>query len=243
MVNAQELARTFVALADTLVDDFDVSDVLYVLTSGCVRLLDDVAAAGLVLADQDGRLQVAASSTGAAKFLELIQLQADEGPCVDCFNSGEQIAVDRIESADARWPQFASAALEQGYLSVCALPLRLRGQVIGALNLFGDRHTTPVVQHLPVVQAMADVATIAILQHRVAHERELVAAQLKHALDSRVLIEQAKGILAGRLERSPDEVFELLRSRARATRRRLTEVAEDVVAGSWSGYVDDESSR
>jgi hypothetical protein len=241
-MEARELARTFVDLADTLVDDFDVPDLLYVLTTRCVRLLEDVAAAGLVLGDEDGRLQVAAASTGTVKFLELVQLQADEGACVDCYRSGEQIAVERLEQTLTRWPTFAPTALAQGYLSVCALPLRLRGEVIGALNLFGDRRTGAVVEQLPVAQAMADVATIAILQHRVAHERELLAAQLQRALDSRVVIEQAKGVLAGQLQRSPDEVFDLLRSRARATRRRLTEVAEEVINEGWTGDLQDKPS-
>lgn len=242
-MDANELARTFVDLTDTLVDDFDVPDLLYTLATGCVKLLDDVAATGLVLADRDGRLQVAASSTGAAKFLELFQLQADEGPCVDCYRSGEQVVVERLEEARTRWPRFPSAAIDQGYVSVSAVPLRLRGEVIGALNLFGDRQTSPVAKHVPIAQAMADVATIAILQHRLAHERGLLAKQLQRALDSRVVIEQAKGVLAARLDRDPDDVFELLRSRARSTRRRLTDVADEVLQGGWTGDLDYESQR
>jgi transcriptional regulator with GAF, ATPase, and Fis domain len=240
-VDANELARTFVDLTDTLVEDFDVPDLLYTLATGCVKLLDDVAATGLVFADRDDSLQVAASSTGAAKFLELFQLEAHEGPCVECYRSGEQVVVEHLEGARVRWPRFVPAAMAQGYVSVSAVPMRLRGQIVGALNLFGNQQTSAVAQDLPIAQAMADVATIAILQHRLTSEQGLIADQLQQALQSRVVIEQAKGVLGARLRRSPDDVFELLRSRARTTRRRLAEVADEVVRGDWTGEPADEA--
>ncbi len=228
-MDTQQLARTFVSLADTLVDDFDVLDVLHVLTTQCVDLLGS-AAAGLLLADEQGRLRVAVSSTERARLLDLFQLQTDEGPCLECYHSGEPVSADHLDTVAARWPRFAQAAEAEGYVTVLALPLRLRGEVVGALNLFGDADSPPISEReIPIAQALADVATITILQDRLVRSRELLAEQLQYALNSRVVIEQAKGVLAARLNIATEEAFDVLRSRSRTTRRRLTEVAEEVV--------------
>ena len=228
-MDTERIAATFVRLADTLVSDFDVVDVLHVLVDGCVDLLG-VSAAGLLLADEQGRLQVMVASSESAHLLELLQLQNDEGPCLECYRTGEGLTVEYLEEAQERWPDFASQALAMGYGSVHALPMRLRGDTIGGLNLFTSSEASPVAQDVwSVAQAMADAATVTILQDRLAHGRELVNEQLQTALNSRVTIEQAKGVLAARLDLGMGEAFELLRSRARSTRSRLTDVATEVV--------------
>jgi GAF domain-containing protein len=170
------------------------------------------------------------SSNERTRLLELFQVQNDEGPCFDCFRSGVAVKVDDLASARRRWPGFAQRAVAEGYGSVVALPMRLRGETIGALNLFGGAEDTPFNDRLlAIAQALADVATIAILQERLVRHRELLAAQLQVALNSRVAIEQAKGALATQLHIELDEAFHLLRARARSSRRHLAEVARDVV--------------
>lgn len=234
------LASAFVSLSDTLVDDFDVVDLLYDLVYTCVDVLD-ASAAGLLLASEGGGLQVVAASSEGARVLELFQIQHQEGPCLDCFRSGSPVRTERLDGSETRWPQFAPAASEQGYVRVLALPMRLRGQVVGALNLLGDTHAPPISeQAIPVAQAMADVATIAILTDSLARSRDLLVEQLQFALDSRVLIEQAKGTLATRLDIDHDAAFALLRQRSRDQSRPLREVAAEVIAtrpeGDWQQF-------
>jgi GAF domain-containing protein len=225
-----QLADVFVEMADTLVDDFDVIDFLHGLTERCVQLLG-VSAAGLLLTDQRDTLQVVAASSERTRLLELFQLQTDQGPCVDCFRTGQPVSVTDLPSA-GRWPRFTAAAAEVGFAAVHALPMRLRTEVIGALNLFdttpgpldeGKRH---------IGQAMADVATIGLLQQRAIHRREVLTEQLETALRSRVLIEQAKGVLAERLNLDMAEAFTLLRNGARSHNRRLSELAQAIVDGT-----------
>jgi GAF domain-containing protein len=228
-MDTAKLAQTFVRLADTLVDDFDVLDVLHVLTTRCVELLD-VAAVGLMLADSEGELRVTVASSEDARLLDVFQIQNEEGPCLECYRSAEPVSARHLGEADTRWPRFSAAAVEQGFTAVIALPLRLRGQVIGALNLFGNSEGTELTDaEIPIAQALADVATIAILQDRLARDQSVLTEQLQVALDSRVAIEQAKGALANQLSVGTDEAFVLLRDRARSTRRRLAEVAQQVV--------------
>lgn len=225
------LARTFVELADTLVDDFDVVDLLTLLADRCVDSLD-VAAAGLMVAATDGELRVVASSSDAMRVLELLEVQSEEGPCPECYRTGRTIVNEQLSSAERRWPRFAPRALEAGYRSVHALPMRLRGQTIGALNLF--RATPGHLDEVDVstAQAFADVATIAILQHRAAAEAQAINEQLTHALNSRVVVEQAKGMVAERLTVDMDRSFALLRGYARGHNRRLADVARDVIDGT-----------
>jgi GAF domain-containing protein len=228
-MDTAKLAQTFVTLADTLVDDFDVLDLLHTLATRCAALLD-VAAVGLLLADSEGQLRVTVASSEDARLLDLFQIQNEEGPCLECYRSGELVRAFELAGDETRWPRFSPVAVGQGYSSVVALPLRLRGQVIGAMNLFGDSGGTKLTEEdIPVAQALADVATIAILQDRLAQDRNVLTEQLQIALNSRVAIEQAKGALANKLEIGTDEAFALLRSRARSTRRRLVEVAHEVV--------------
>jgi len=230
-VDVERLAKTFVDLADTLVDDFDVLDLLHMLTTECVKLLG-AAAAGLLLADERGHLRVTVASSERARLLDLFQIQNDEGPCLECYRTGEPISAEPLDDGHPRWPRFAAAARAEGFTAVLALPMRLRGEVIGALNVFGDSDSAPIGERvIPIAQALADVSTIAILQERLLRNRELLAEQLQMALNSRVTIEQAKGVLAAVLDVGTEEAFDLLRARARDSRRRLVEVAEDVVRG------------
>jgi len=228
-VDTEKLARTFVELADSLVDEFDAIDLLNVLIDRCVDLLG-VAAAGLLFADGQQQLRLAVSSSESARLMDLYQLQNDEGPCLECYRSGHPVSGVPLRDLQDRWPNFADAAIREGFVGVLALPLRLRGRVIGALNLFDAKDgTLSDPEILPVAQAMADVATIAILQERIGRQREILNQQLQSALTSRVVIEQAKGVLATRLEIEMEEAFELMRKRSRDERRRLVEVAEEVV--------------
>jgi GAF domain-containing protein len=225
------LARTLVELADTLVADFDVVELLSRLADRCVEVLD-VGAAGLMLAGPDGELRVMASSSEAMRMLELFELQASEGPCLDCYRSGEAVVGADLASSGRRWPSFATVALAAGFGSVHALPLRLRGTVIGALNLFHVEAGQMPRADIEAAQALADVATIAILQHRASLEAHVLNQQLQHALNSRIAIEQAKGVVAERAGLDMEQAFSALRAYARNQNLRLADVAEAVIAGS-----------
>ena len=224
------LARTFVELADTLVDDFDVVEILTLLSHRCVEMLD-VAAAGLMLVAPQGDLRVVASSSEEMRVVELFELQSQEGPCPDCFRTGESAFHGDLAGEDVPWKRFGPVALAAGFMSVLALPMRLRGVTIGALNLF--RTETGPLEEADIVaaQALADVATIAILQHRAAIQADLVVDQLNHALSSRVVIEQAKGILAERSGVDMGGAFSWLRNHARSNNLRLVDVAQSVIDG------------
>jgi len=224
------LADVLVEMADTLVDEFDVIDFLHVLTERCVQLLE-VSAAGIVLTDQRETLQLVAASSERTRLLELFQVQTNQGPCVECFNTGRPISVADLRSA-CRWPQFTAASAEAGFRSVHALPMRLRTEVIGALNLFGVQAGALGEEKLRAAKSLADVATIGLLQQRAIRHRDTLTEQLQTALNSRVLIEQAKGVLAERLRIDPDQAFNLLRAGARSHNRRLSELAQAIVNGT-----------
>ncbi|MEW2328634.1 GAF and ANTAR domain-containing protein [Micromonospora chersina] len=226
-----QLADVFVEMADTLVDDFDVIEFLHVLTERCVELLG-VSAAGLLLTDQRDALQVVAASSEGTRLLELFQLQTDQGPCLDCFHTGQPVSVANLTLATDRWPRFTAAAAEVGFAAVHALPMRLRSEVIGALSLFDVRPGPLDEDRLRIGQALADVATIGLLQQRAIHRRDILAEQLQTALNSRVLIEQAKGVMAERLHVDVDQAFAILRAGARSRNRRLSELSEAIVDGS-----------
>jgi GAF domain len=197
MDRVRHLGETFVELADTLVDDFDVIDFLQVLAARCVELLD-VAAAGIVLADQDGLLRPVAASDERARLLELFEVQNDEGPCRDCYQLAAAVVNIDLDGARERWPQFAPQAIARGFRSANALPLRLRSQVSGSLNLSHADAGGLDSAELRTAQALADAATIGILQQRTIRRSEVVAGQLQAAHTSRSIIEQAKGVLAER---------------------------------------------
>ena len=227
-MDAELLSATFVDLADTLVAEFDVIDFLHMLTDRSVALLG-ASAAGVVLADPRGVLRLAAASSEAAGLIELFQLQNDQGPCLDCFRTGQPVTVTDLTGPGQHWPRFAAAASEAGFRAVEALPMRLRDQVIGALNLFGVTPGPLGTGDLRIGQALADVATIGLLQERNVRRAEVATEQLQAALNSRVIIEQAKGTLAERLGVDMDEAFRLLRSQARDTNQRLTDVGRHLI--------------
>lgn len=225
------LAKAFVELADSLVADFDVVDLLTVLVDRCVDVLD-VGAAGLMLATPDGDLRVMASTSDTVRVLEQFELQLQEGPCLDCYRTGQPVVNQDLTVVNGRWPHFAPEALQAGFRAVHALPMRVRGQVIGALNLF---HTDPGEMRqsdVEAAQALADVATIAILSNRASREAQIVNEQLTHALNSRIAIEQAKGMIAERLGLDMDGAFKVLRNHARNHNLKLAHVSEEIVGGS-----------
>ena len=231
MVTQQRLVGAFLELADTLVDDFDVIDFLHTLARITVEAVE-VDAVGLMLADERGQLQLVAASTEELRLLELLELQNEEGPCMDCYRTGEQVTNVAAPEARRRWPVLYGAALAEGYNSIHALPLRLRSDVVGAMNLFRARPEGLSADDIALSQGLADMATIGLLQERAVHHHMIVAEQLQSALNSRVVIEQAKGMLAERLGLEPADAFTLMRTYARRTGRPLLMVAQQVIDGS-----------
>ena len=230
-MDGQLLSETFVELTDTMVADFDVIDFLHVLTDRSVLLLD-VSAAGLLLADPRGELRVVAASSEAARLLELFQLQNDQGPCLDCFHSGQPVSAADMTAAAHRWPRFAAAAQQADFAAVQALPMRLRDQIIGALNLFRVTPGAFPATDVRIGQALADVATISLLQERSMRHSDTLNEQLQSALNSRVIIEQAKGKLAERYGLDMDQAFRLLRDHARNNNLRLADLAQTFIDGT-----------
>jgi transcriptional regulator with GAF, ATPase, and Fis domain len=230
-MDGELLSDTFVELTDTMVAGFDVIDFLHVLTDRSVQLLD-VDAAGLLLADPRGELRVVAASSEAARLIELFQLQNDQGPCLDCYRTGTTVHAADLTTEAGRWPRFAPAARQAGFTAVQALPMRLREQIIGALNLFRASPGAFAAADIRIGQALADVATISLLHERGMRRSETLNEQLQNALNSRVIIEQAKGKLAERLGVDMDQAFSLLRDFARARNRRLSELAQAFVEGT-----------
>jgi transcriptional regulator with GAF, ATPase, and Fis domain len=227
-VPAERLAEVFVEIADTLVDEFDVVEFLQLLATRTSELTM-AQAAGLLLADRQGQLQFMAASDEQAEVLELFQVQAHEGPCQDCFRAGSPQVNTDLTKASPRWPRFAPRAVALGYRSVHAFPLRLRREVIGALGLFGAEAGRMEPADVHIVQALADVATIGLLQERAIRRSEVLTEQLQGALNSRVVIEQAKGVIAQIHGTSVDEAFAMLRSHSRNKHLRLSDVARVVV--------------
>ncbi|GAA4483841.1 GAF and ANTAR domain-containing protein [Microbacterium panaciterrae] len=222
------LSEAFVKLSDTLVADYDVVDLLHMLMQECISILD-TQAGGILLANRFGSLELVASTSERADLVEVMQLAAGSGPCIDCFTSGTPNNIADISESAATWPEFAAAALSQGFRSLYTTPLRLRGNVIGALNLFGTEIGALNEADAAAVRALAAVATIGVLQARLVNEKTLLAEQLQHALDSRILIEQAKGVLSEIGNLDMDAAFDALRGYARDHNLALRTVAENVV--------------
>ncbi len=231
MISAQRLSRVFVEVADTLVADFDLIEFLHKLADHTAAV-SDAASVGLMLADENGQLHYMAASTESARHLELFQLQHDEGPCLDCFRTGQPVTIADLSENDTRWPAFTPRAWEAGIRSVHAFPMRLRNRVIGALNVFDEDPMPFRSEDIKVVQALADVATIAIIQERAISRAETLTEQLQGALNSRVAIEQAKGMIAHRHGVDVDEAFDRLRAHARRSQLRLADLAREIVAGT-----------
>ena len=226
MIAVEKLAAVFVEVADTLVVDFDIVDFLQMVTTRSADMTR-AEAAGLVLANERNQLQFMAASQESVKLLELFQLQAEEGPCLDCFRYGAPVANADLARAAERWPRFAPEAVRAGYRAVHAFPLRHRNKVIGALNLFSTSEGRIDANDGKVIQALADVATIGLLQQRAIAHGEILTEQLQVALRSRVTIEQAKGALARMRGVSVDEAFTLMRTHARQNHLKLTDLALD----------------
>jgi GAF domain-containing protein len=229
-VSAERLARVFVEVADTLVDEFDLIDFMHMLAERTADLVN-ASAVGLLLADQHGRLEFLAASDENTKLLELFQVQNHEGPCLDAFRTATPVINADLAAAGNRWPRFAPRATAAGFGSVHAFPLRLRSEVIGALNVFGSQSGGTLDEaDVPIVQALTDVAAIGLLQERAIRRGELLTEQLQGALNSRIVIEQAKGAIAEAHGVSVDEAFTLIRNYARRNNRRLGEVAHTITS-------------
>jgi hypothetical protein len=227
----RRLVKTFVEIADTLVEDFDVVEFFASLAERVVEL-GMASEVGILLVDEAGDLRFVAASAERAQLLELFQVQNEEGPCQDCFSTGMPVSVDDLEVAGDRWPLFAPRAVLAGFRSVQAVPLRLRGTILGAFNVFMNDPggIPPDVQ--AVVQAMADVATIGLLQQRELDRAHSVEGQLQRALQTRIGIEQAKGIISERMGIPMDAAFGLLRGYSRNHNQKLHDTARDVVRGA-----------
>jgi GAF domain-containing protein len=233
MPREQELLKAFIEFADTIVDEYDVVEFLHRLATRCVELVD-ASEAGIMLADRDGKLHYIASSSERMRLIELYELQHDEGPCLDAFREGVAVYSRLTDDAHTRWPHFAPHAREGGFESVSALPMRLRTEVIGALNLFSSTPGPLSTEDREVAQALADIATIGILQERALNDAHVVTSQLEGALESRVVIEQAKGIVAERNGVPIDEAFELVRGYARNHNSMLRQTAQQIIDGTLS---------
>jgi transcriptional regulator with GAF, ATPase, and Fis domain len=230
---SKQVFARLVTLADTLVSGFDVVDLADELVQSCLEFLP-VSAAGILLDDQQGHLRVLASSTEEMRVLELLELQHSEGPCYEAFVTGEPVMATDLSGRAGSWPTFVPAATARGVVAAFALPLTLRDRTIGALNLFSSTPTEMSATQLQVAHAMTSMATLGILNHWTVRRQELLAEQLQTALNSRVVIEQAKGVIAERSSVDMATAFELLRSAARGQRRPLSELAAEVAQGRLS---------
>lgn len=235
MIETREtrLAATFVALADTLVADYDVVDMLQTLVDACADLLD-ASAAGLMLSDDRGELAVVASTTEENKLVDLMQVQSGRGPSLECFEKGVMVEISDIASSDGRWPDFRESALDQGFKALHVVPMRLRSTTIGVLNLFRGEPGVLGETDTTLAQGLADIATIGILHERAIRESDIAQAQLQYALESRVRIEQAKGVLSQVHGLDMDSAFRMLRQYARNNGLPLRDVAQQVVDRSLS---------
>jgi hypothetical protein len=234
----QNIIDSFITMADNLVDDFDVVDLLTGLADRCVSVLG-MSAVGVMFASPPDQLRLVASSSEAMRIVELFELQAQEGPCLDAYRTGQQVRYEKLQAGSERWPRFTPVALEAGFEWVLALPLRLRETIIGALNLFSTSEHSVDEHDIMVAQGFADLATISVLQHGAAVESQRISDQLTQALTSRILIEQAKGVVAERAGIDISEAFSRLRGYARSHRLRLTDVAESAInntldASAWA---------
>ena len=225
------LVQSFLEMADTLVEDFDVVDLLTGLADRCVTILG-VSAAGVMLATPDGHLRLAASSSETMRILEMFELQADEGPCLDAFHTGQPVEHENLHAGTGRWPRFSTVALQAGFESVIAIPMRLRDMTVGALNIFSVTQTPMDGSDVLVARAFADLATISLLQNRASSETQTMNEQLTRALSSRIIIEQAKGVIFERAHVDMPEAFSRMRNYARNHNLRLTDVAQAVIDGS-----------
>lgn len=227
----QLLVKTFVTLADSLVAGYDIIDLLQTLVERSTTLFD-ASAAGIILGPDSDHLDVIVSTSETSRIVGLMQLRAGEGPCVEAVTSGSVVSVETEDEMYDRWPTFAAAAAGSGYISVHAIPLRLRGQIIGSLNLFRDHEGALNETDATAAQALADVATISVLQERTIHHSSAIRDQLQRALDTRIVIEQAKGVIAHTHGLDMDAAFRLIRHHARSTQTPMADIAAGVIDGT-----------
>jgi GAF domain-containing protein len=242
MTREERIVETFVELADTMVDHFDVIEFLHRLVERSLELMD-CAEVGLLLANAAGNLQVMASSSERSEALELLQSRNEEGPCFDCYRSSAPVFSESLVADSERWPMFARAAVQEGINSVHAIPMRVHSRTIGALNLFRANTGRLAERDVPLGQGIADFAAVALIQERTMRESRGVVQQLQSALNSRVLIEQARGVLAERGNVSVDVAFASIRAFARTHNSRLGDVARDVIEGRLDAAALAELSR
>lgn len=231
MPNQTLLVRSLVELADNLIDDFDIVDVLSLLSDRCVHALG-VTAAGVMLAAPSGVLQVIASSSDAMRTLELFQLQSDQGPCLEAYRTGKQVVNLDLAAVGSRWPRFAPRAAAEGFRSAHSFPMRLRRRTLGALNLLRRDPGALDEADIAAAQALADIATIAIIQHQIIIDAQTFNSQLSTALNSRIVIEQAKGRISQATGNDMDQAFRRLRSHARNHNLRLADLASRIAEGT-----------
>ncbi|MCL2534898.1 MAG: GAF and ANTAR domain-containing protein [Nocardiaceae bacterium] len=232
-MSERRLVHVFEELADALVPGFDTVDFLRTLTDRTVELVA-IDAAGILLADERGHLSSVASTTEPVHTLEQLEIANARGPCYDCFTTGRPIFNLGHDAASARWPRFQHLSGEIGFGAVHAVPLQLGDQVIGSLNMFCVAPGSLPAEDLDTSRALARIATIGLLHKRAAHSAQEEAAQLRQALTSRIIIEQAKGMLAESAGCTPAVAFEALRHYARTHGRPLHDVAAEVVDGTLS---------
>lgn len=219
---------TFVELADTLVSNYDIGEFLYLLVERCQDVLQ-VDAGGVLLESPDGTLNLAAATSEKMSRLEESEISNNEGPCFEAYRDVKQIVAEDLQLTLEQWPNVTQVALDMDLHSVYAFPLRLRDDCIGALNLYREHPGPFDDRDVRLAQAFADVAAIGILQQRQIIEAQTRADQLQGALNTRVVIEQAKGVLAGKTGVTPDEAFEALRKHARNNRMNVHKLAVRVV--------------
>jgi AmiR/NasT family two-component response regulator len=226
----QMLLETLTVVADTLIDDFDVVEFLHELAERCAAICEAVDV-GIVLVNDRPELVVMASTSERLHAIEALQLSAGHGPCLDAFVTGEVVTASSREEIARRWPALAEGVRDTGYQSVHAVPLRLRRTTVGSLNFFRDREGRLELDDVIAAQTIADVATIGLVQERAIREAATARDQLQHALDSRVVIEQAKGVIAHRNGVDMETAWRMLRQRARSRQARVGDIARAVVDG------------
>ena len=235
-MNRDGLARAFIALADTLVTDFEVVELARQIVRDAMALLP-VDEAAIIVPDDDGGLQVLVSDSDRSDLLEMLQIDRHGGPCLQCFRSGEPVVVDDLRDDLQQWPGFGAVAIAHGYLAIHALPLRLHSDHVGVLTLLRFEAGRMTTNDYAIGQALADIAAVGIANRRIALRSSVRALQLQSALKSRTLIEQAKGVLAERGNVGIDQAFDLLRAHARRTNGRLTDIARAIVEGADTAAV------
>lgn len=224
----RKVSELYVRLSDTLVSGYDVSEFLQMLVEGCKDVLE-VDVVGVLLEKRDGELSVSAASDEEMRTLEALELQTRGGPCFDAYTQQQQVVVEDLEACRDRWPQFVEKALDLGFRCGHAFPLRRREDTLGALDMYKEAPAPFTEDDVHLAQSLADIATIAIVNQRTVRDAEILAEQLQTALHSRVLIEQAKGVLAGREGISPEEAFDRIRRHCRNSHETMRDVSRQVV--------------